>query len=103
MKSMINSKEQNNNPEPNDIKLNQDNCINQNNKKLNSVCIANLKENNNYLNEINNKEESIIKCDEENLLISFSNISELNKTNINKDNKSIYEKSINNDNLNICN
>jgi hypothetical protein len=103
MKSMINSKEQNNNPDPSDIKLNQDNCINQNNKKLNSICITNLKENNNYLNEINNKEESIIKCDEENLLISFSNISELNKTNINKDNKSIYEKSINNDNLNICN
>ena len=87
------------------IKENNNNTNNEEkeNKKDNSINSDNSRKNQNYLNEINNKEESIINIDDDNLLISFSNISELNKTNINKENKSQYEKSNNKDNTNICN
>ena len=82
------------------------NNIEKEKEKENSISIANSKENQNYLNEINNKDESnIINKEEENLLISFSNISELNKTNINKENNKLNnEKIINIDNSNLnCN
>ena len=61
----------------------------------NSISFLNSKENQSYLNRINNEED--------NLLISFSNISELNKTNMNKDdeNKLINGKNNIKDNLNI--
>jgi len=69
-------------------------------EKDNSI---NSKENQNYLNEINNKEKSIINIDDENLLISFSYISEINKTNLNEENNLNNKERENKDNLNICN
>ena len=65
-----------------------------------SISFLNSKDNQSYINKMNNEDE--------NLLISFSNISELNKTNLNKENenKSINGKNIIKDNLNfpsLCN
>ena len=89
------------------IKLNKDTNTQQNKEGEKDILMLspNSKENQNYLNELNNKDESIIKKNEEdNLIISFSNISELNKTNFFKDNKlNSNEKKIIIDNSNINN
>ena len=100
----INEKEEQNQIQIKENNINQNNGEKEN-KKDNSINSDNSRKNQNYLNEINNKEESIINIDDDNLLISFSNISELNRTNINKEkeNKSQYIKSNNKENLNICN
>ena len=103
MNSNSNSKIYNNNQKLIETPLNKENNIPNNNEKENSINLANSKDNQSYLNELNNKDESIIKKKEDDLLlISFSNISELNKTNINKNNKlKSDEKNILTENSNI--
>lgn len=93
MNSDKNSKYNNDNKEFNQKELDKDKYKKEFIEKENSII---TKENQYYLNEVNNKEKSIINIEDENLLISFSYISELNKNNLNEDNN-------NKNNLNIYN